>query len=121
MRDYVDQLRRAGQLVTVRREVDPEFELAAVTRAVQQRFDRVRGRLHAGSNFRMAHAFKIVQTDGRSLAVIQLADRESYHPPAGGPNVRTSASGRWPSPVPVRARPGRGSSLARFCRRRKIG
>lgn len=35
MRDYLEQLKDSGRLVTVGREVDPEFELAAVTRAFQ--------------------------------------------------------------------------------------
>ncbi len=39
MRDYLEQLKDSGRLVTVSREVDPEFELAAVTRAFQQRHD----------------------------------------------------------------------------------
>ena len=49
MRDYLAKLRQNGQLVTVRREVDPRFELAAVTKAFQQRgdsavlFERVKG------------------------------------------------------------------------------
>jgi 4-hydroxybenzoate decarboxylase len=49
MHDYLAQLRVDGDLVTVTREVDPRFELAAVTRAFQQRgdkavlFERIRG------------------------------------------------------------------------------
>jgi 4-hydroxybenzoate decarboxylase len=39
MRNYLDQLKESGRLVTVSREVNPEFELAAVTRAFQQRHD----------------------------------------------------------------------------------
>jgi UbiD family decarboxylase len=49
MRDYLAELERDGNLISVRREVDPTFELAAVTRAFQQRgdaavrFERVTG------------------------------------------------------------------------------
>ena len=49
MREYLEQLKESGHLVTITREVDPEFELAAVTRAFQQRhhdavlFENVRG------------------------------------------------------------------------------
>lgn len=49
MRDYLEQLKNAGRLATVSREVDPKFELAAVTRAFQRQhhdavlFDNVRG------------------------------------------------------------------------------
>ncbi len=49
MRDYIRKLESEGNLVTVEREVDPRFELAAVTRAAQRegdralRFERVRG------------------------------------------------------------------------------
>ena len=49
MRDYLEQLARAGQLAEVDRTVDPRHELAAVTRALQQRdaravrFNSVRG------------------------------------------------------------------------------
>lgn len=39
MRNYLQQLKKAGGLVTVGRKVDPQFELAAVTRAFQQRHD----------------------------------------------------------------------------------
>ena len=39
MRNYLEQLDASGQLVTVSREVDPQFELAAVTRAFQQEND----------------------------------------------------------------------------------
>lgn len=40
MREYLQQLEASGELVTVSREVDPEFELAAVTRAFQRRHDK---------------------------------------------------------------------------------
>jgi 4-hydroxybenzoate decarboxylase len=49
MRDYLEQLAQAGQLVEIDRTVDPRYELAAVTRAMQQRdaravrFNSVRG------------------------------------------------------------------------------
>lgn len=49
MRDYLAHLQNNGQLVRVQREVDPSFELAAVTKAFQQRgdsavlFERVQG------------------------------------------------------------------------------
>lgn len=37
MREFVSELVKAGDMVTVGRQVDPRFELAAVTRAVQKR------------------------------------------------------------------------------------
>jgi 4-hydroxybenzoate decarboxylase len=49
MRDYIEKLRADGDLISIKREVDPRFELAAVTRAAQRagesalRFERVRG------------------------------------------------------------------------------
>ena len=49
MRNYLAELERNGSLVRISREVDPVFELAAVTRAFQQRgdaavlFERVQG------------------------------------------------------------------------------
>lgn len=49
MRDYLEQLSQAGRLVEIDRTVDPEHELAAVTRALQRRdsravrFNSVRG------------------------------------------------------------------------------
>ena len=49
MRDYIEKLRADGDLISIQREVDPRFELAAVTRAAQRagesalRFERVRG------------------------------------------------------------------------------
>lgn len=36
MEDFIAGLSRAGQIVTVKREVNPRFELAAVTHAIQQ-------------------------------------------------------------------------------------
>jgi UbiD family decarboxylase len=36
MRDYMEKLRAAGQLLEIRREVSPKHELAAVTQAVQR-------------------------------------------------------------------------------------
>lgn len=36
LREYVEQLRRAGELLNVGRAVDPRYELAAVTKAVQK-------------------------------------------------------------------------------------
>jgi len=49
MQDYIARLKKNGELVTVTREVNPEFELAAVTRAFQRRgedtvlFENVKG------------------------------------------------------------------------------
>jgi len=49
LRGFVARLEAAGQLLRVRREVDPKFELAAVVQAIQRRenlpvlFERVRG------------------------------------------------------------------------------
>ncbi len=49
MREYLEKLRRQGELLVVDREVDPRFELAAVTDKVQRTlgkpvlFERVRG------------------------------------------------------------------------------
>ena len=49
MREFVSELMKAGEVAVVGREVDPRFELAAVTRAVQKRgehavlFERVAG------------------------------------------------------------------------------
>lgn len=40
MREYLERLKQSGELVTVSREVDPTFELAAVTRAFQRRHDK---------------------------------------------------------------------------------
>ena len=40
MRNYLEQLQAAGDLLIVDREVDPRFELAAVTRAAQRSGDR---------------------------------------------------------------------------------
>lgn len=37
MRDFLDRLQATGQLVTVTRQVNPKYELAAVTRAFQKR------------------------------------------------------------------------------------
>lgn len=41
MRAYMERLRREGQLLEVDREVDPKFELAAVTDKVQRTTDKV--------------------------------------------------------------------------------
>ena len=40
MRDYLQSLGAAGDIAEVAREVDPRFELAAVTRAAQRAGDR---------------------------------------------------------------------------------
>ena len=40
MRNYLEQLQAAGDLLIVDREVDPRFELAEVTRAAQRSGDR---------------------------------------------------------------------------------
>lgn len=40
MREYIEALRRQGDLLTVSRRVNPEYELAAVTKAVQKRGDQ---------------------------------------------------------------------------------
>ena len=40
MREYVSQLENCGELLVVEREVDPHFELAAVTQASQQASER---------------------------------------------------------------------------------
>ncbi|MDX1405877.1 MAG: UbiD family decarboxylase [Woeseiaceae bacterium] len=49
MQTYLEQLKKAGQLVNIDKQVDPQFELAAVTRAMQKHtdnavlFENVRG------------------------------------------------------------------------------
>ena len=57
MRDWVDRLAAEGELLTVEREVDPRFELAAVTRRAQEAgnrpllFEKVRGtRMRVATN-----------------------------------------------------------------------
>lgn len=62
MREFVEQLRRAGELLVVKKAVDPEYELAAVTRAVQRDgekavlFDNVKGtKLPVVSNLYGSH------------------------------------------------------------------
>lgn len=75
MREYVEQLRKTGDLLTVSRTVDPEFELAAVTKAAQVRgekavlFENIEGSSMPvvtnlyGSHRRLCHLIGASQTN----------------------------------------------------------
>src|SRR5690242_11776678 len=77
LRRHLDALAQAGELVRIRREVDPKFELNAVTRLVQKErnlpilFEKVRGsRYRVASNVmgNYGHLSRLIGAEKRTAA-----------------------------------------------------
>lgn len=77
MRDYLERLAQAGELVEIDRTVDPEYELAAVTRALQRRDSRaVRFNSVKGSELPVVTN---VHTDRERFAALMGATRATFN------------------------------------------
>src|SRR5215510_8884121 len=83
LRRHLDTLAQAGDLVRIRREVDPKFELNGVVRAVQKErnlpvlFEKVRGsRYRVASNVmgNYGHLSRLIGAGSKRLAAKRWAE-----------------------------------------------